>query len=436
MTYRDLEKRIQGTVQRFSNVAASGDSDEVLAIQEWNSVDLAVAILASFRSGRALLLLSPRLSKEQVQPVVDSQDASLISSASLVGRDSSGKALGELSSLNQSESLMLTSGSTGAPKVAGHSASNHVSSAMAANSILKLRSSDRCLWSLPAFHIGGMAILWRAFIAGSSLQIVERGDELAQVFEKAPPTIMSLVPTQLRELVDQKVLSPPSVRTVIVGGAPILPKLLSRALALGYPIRTTFGMTETSSMISLSDVWNEVSIPSPVHAGMVLPRVEIRTSADGRLGVRGDMVFRGYRDPASASIAKQDDWWLTQDRVSFTPEGCLLPESRVDAMIISGGENIDPAEIEHVMNALPGVESTRVVGIPDTRYGSRPVAFVEMSSHMLPSEEWFKTSLASLLAGPSIPNRFYSMPRAKGDLKYSKRELAELAIKLQSSSNE
>ncbi len=420
LTFAELDHLVEQRTDLHSKFESS-----VVPLRSWNTAGLIADIFGALRAARSPFVISPRWPDARYDDLI-----ALVSHEKTPAAQplETTKAV-----VLQGYTLVLTSGSTGSPKIACHTPGNHLSSAIAVNNILKPGAGDRWLWSLPAFHIGGLAILWRSFVAGSTVQLVSRDRSMAQQLLVAPPTLISLVPTQLYDLVNEGLRCPAAVRDVIVGGARLNADLLANAIELGYPIRTTYGMTETSSMISLSNRWNAGSGASGVsgaskivHAGSLLGGVETRTDDEGVLEVRGPIVFRGY----TGSERNPGDWMLTGDTVRATAEGNLEIGERADGMILSGGENIDPHEVAAALSSLEGVTSAVVVGVPHERFGERPVAFVQMSGE-LPAKDWFESELAALLPKYCIPDHFLSLgPVPPEALKPSRAELKENALRI------
>jgi len=420
LTFAELDRLVEQRAALYSTFQPS-----VVPLRSWNTVQLIADIYGALRAGRPPFVISPRWPDARFDEIVTLATQAPAHAEQPVEAKKEDVLLGF--------TLVLTSGSTGSPKIAFHTPENHLSSAIAVNSILEPGVGDRWLWSLPAFHIGGLAILWRSFVAGSAVQLATRDQSIAQQLLSAPPTLISLVPTQLHDLVTEGVRCPAAVRDVVVGGASLNADLLASAIELGYPIRTTYGMTETSSMISLSDRWGSASSASGetserknVHAGILLGGVETRTDDEGVLEVRGPVVFQGY-----AGLERdQEDWMSTGDTVRFTSEGNLEIGERADGMILSGGENIDPNEVAATLSSLEGVVAAVVVGVPHARFGERPVAFVQMSGE-LPTKDWFESELAALLPKFCIPDHFLSLgPIPPEALKHSRAELKENAIRI------
>ncbi|NQV72610.1 AMP-binding protein [bacterium] len=364
--------------------------------------------------------MSPRIPVEVARSLAEEADAHWYSPTTL-NSEILGKAVPPELELNSPATAVLTSGSSGQPTLVVHSIGNHVASARAVQARLLLQPTDVWSLSLPCFHVGGLAILWRCFLHGASVRILSEGQTVEQLLARTPPTILSLVPTQLQDLVSAGLKCPATVRDVIVGGAPISTSLLSAAHSLGYPVRTSYGLTETSSMVCLSDRWNA----SP-HAGTPLPGVEVSLDGQGHLLVKSDSVCIGHLvggifAPNTATPFK------TEDLATISTEGQLTILSRADEVIISGGENISLNEIRIALQGLKGVQECRVVSVAHHRYGQRPVAFVQAGPNTF-DEEAFKQGLAAVLPSISIPDRILPMPRPEPDaLKVTRSQLEQLA---------
>ncbi len=246
---------------------------------------------------------------------------------------------------------LFTSGSTGTPKIAQHTLRNHFLSAQGTQEVLCLDDRTRWQLSLPLFHVGGLAILFRTFLHGGAV-----------VLNHKSTTHLSLVPTQLMRLLQQE--QPlPDYSCILLGGATIPPLLLKQAFERGLPIMTTYGMTEMSSMITVAKQ------PTTVHVGTPLPFREIQLSSSGEILVRGETLFIGYE-----GHPHHEGWFATKDLGRFTDEGHLEMLGRKDRLFISGGENIQPEEIERALCSLPGIVAAYVRSVPDPEFGHRPVA--------------------------------------------------------------
>lgn len=415
-------------------------SGQAIGLQEWNSPELVHTLFAAWRLRCLTLLLNPRLPQNRAEEIVASVEADLISSAR--GRDGTQPA--EPTFLRENDILrpvepsfldpaaaatgMLTSGTTGNPRLIIHSIGNHVASAQSCASRLELGPGSDWLWSLSSFHVGGLAILWRCFLNGAAVRFMPRERSLAEQIQVAPPTIMSVVPTQLGDLVAAGVPCPTRIKDVIVGGAPTSKALLEAALDLGYPVRTTYGMTETSSMVTLSERWEKGSV---LHAGRPLEGVDIELDEQGRITVSAPSVRIGEHVDGSFIPYDAGAGYQTQDRGAFTPDGELQILSRMDDVVITGGENVSLTAIEEAILRLPGVVSCRVVAIAHPRYGERPVAFVTLKNRAELSVEVIdalKSGLAGTLPSFAVPERVLPLPDlVEGALKITRDQLVAIA---------
>lgn len=258
--------------------------------------------------------------------------------------------------LKKPATFLFTSGSSGTPKIACHTLGSHYFSALGALEGLQLTSSSRWHLSLPLFHVSGIGILFRCFLAGACIVL---GNDV----NTRAITHLSQVPTQLYRLLNAPKQFP-ALKCLLLGGAPAPRTLLERAKHL--PVHTTYGMTEMSSLITLS--------------GSILPYREIKIEADQEIHVRGDTLFAGYWDTEEDKIVEERGWFATKDLGRWTTDGSLEILGRKDRQFISGGENIQPEEIERALCALPGIERATVIPLSDPEFGERPAAFIEGTS--------------------------------------------------------
>ena len=416
-SYADLHEAVTGRTREMKALAG-----QRIALQSWNSVDLVATLFAGWRLGCLVIPISPRIPVEVARSVAEEAGAKWVS---LDSKEKSGHSHVEEGQqvptlqLSSPSTAILTSGSSGKPALVVHSIGNHVASARAVQQALTLHAQDEWCLSLPCFHVGGLAILWRCFLNGASVRILSEGQSLEQLLRSAPPTILSVVPTQLLDLVSGGVKCPSRVRDLIVGGAPSSASLLAAAASLGYPVRTSYGLTETSSMVCLSGRGNATS-----HAGTPLPGVEVSLDGEGHLLVKSDAVCIGYLVGGSFTPNKATPF-RTKDLAAVSKEGHVTILSRADEVIISGGENISLNEIQNALLGIEGVEACRVVSVAHVRYGQRPIAFVEAGTF---DDQALKRGLAQVLPTISIPDRILPMPRPEpGALKVTRSQLDRLA---------
>jgi len=290
--------------------------------------------------------------------------------------------------LDDVATLVFTSGSSGTPKAVRLTLSNHLWSATASAFRLGHRADDRFLLCMPLYHVGGLAQVFRACLYGNALVVLPRfkAQTVAQAVEAHRVTMVSLVPTMLHRLLPLwRKRFPASLRCVLMGGAAMPQSLLSDALALGLPIATTYGLTEAASQVATQSPgfvkhkpgsvgralrWSELKVVD--EAGKALPNGHI-----GVILVRGPTVMQRYeRHPAATGEAMQNGWLRTGDLGYLDQDGDLWVVDRRSDVIVSGGENIYPSEIEAVLRGHPGVADVCVVGVPDDEWGQRVAALV------------------------------------------------------------
>lgn len=272
-------------------------------------------------------------------------------------------------------SILWTSGSEGNPRGVCLTWGNFRASAAVAVPRLELRRGDSWYAALSVAHVGGMALVLRAATYGATVYAA-RGfdiDELATLIADHTITHASLVPTMLRRLLARQPDPPPdSLRALLIGGAAVPPTLLREALDRGYPIALTYGLTEATSQVATATP--TLVREKPGCVGSPLDSVEVRTSPIGEIMVRGPTVMRGYVDEADDPT---DDGWLhTGDLGELDADGHLWITGRIAARIVSGGVNVDPLEVEHVLQGHPDVEDAAVFGIADAEWGEMVAAIV------------------------------------------------------------
>jgi len=284
--------------------------------------------------------------------------------------------------------VLFTSGTSGRAKGACLSRANFLASAEAAAERLGAVVAERWLACMPLFHVGGLSILMRSVRFGGPVRLLPRFDaaEVSEVLDAGDIAGVSLVPTMLARLLAHRGgrPAPPGLRVLLLGGAAAAPELLARALAAGYPVCPTYGLTEATS---------QVATAAPPPGGATQPRrmravqgTELRIVSDGleappgtpgEILVRGPTVMQGYlHDAESTARALKGGWLHTGDIGCLDADGGLQVLDRRDDLIVSGGENVYPAEVEAVLMEHPSVGEAGVAGVPDDDLGARVVAWL------------------------------------------------------------
>ncbi len=316
--------------------------------------------------------------------------------------------------------ILPTSGTDGRPRFVVHEWRSLRANAGASNERLGFAAGDRWLATLAWAHVGGLAVPLRAAAAGATVALAGRRFDAASVVRslgELAVTHLSLVPAMLHGLLAAGARPPGTLRAVLLGGAATPPDLAERALSAGWPIALTYGLTEAGSQVT-------TATPAEVRAGdrsagVPLTGVEVRIrppgdagegSADapapGHIEVRGDTLFRGY---VGESARPTGAWFATGDLGRLDEQGRLEVTGRLRDRIVSGGANVDPAQVEAVLAAHPEVGEAAVVGVPDGRWGQVVVAVVAGEDPDLPDRlnPWCRERLS----GPRVPRRWEMLDR-------------------------
>jgi o-succinylbenzoate---CoA ligase len=328
---------------------------------------------------------------------------------------------------DQPATIVFTSGSTGAPKAVLHTFGNHACSALGSNANIALAPGDRWLHSLPLYHVGGLSILFRCLLAGAAIVIPEPGTPLGRAIAEGGATHVSLVSTQLLRLL--KECTPlDGLKAVLLGGGPVPASLLDEALARGLPIHTSYGLTEMASQVTATPP--DASAGELRTSGRVLPHRELSISENAEILVRGETLFAGYVEDGDVDLPLDSaGWFHTKDLGSLDADSYLHVRGRKDNLFISGGQNVQPEEIEAALCRLKSVEEAVVVPVPDPEFGARPIAFVRMSSETGVPED-LREELEPILPRFKIPAAFYGWSGGMEGMKVDRALLQERARQL------
>ncbi|MEJ2050602.1 MAG: o-succinylbenzoate--CoA ligase [Calditrichota bacterium] len=283
--------------------------------------------------------------------------------------------------------LFYTSGTTGQPKGVMLTYQNFLMSAMASALNMGLLPPDNWLACLPLDHIGGFSIVVRSVIYGTTVTLLEQFDTEVVIKNLAERrvTLISLVPTMLERLLSQRKSISHNLRAVLLGGGPADPDLIERSRRSEMPVLRSYGLTETCSQIATTPLQNAGSPPEA--SGRVLPfstlkilndkGVECPPGITGEITVSGPTVMEGYwRNPTATNSTIIQGWLHTGDHGYLDEEDFLYVVSRREDLIVTGGENVSPAEVETVLQQIPGIQEVCVVGIPDAHWGEAVSAAV------------------------------------------------------------
>jgi O-succinylbenzoic acid--CoA ligase len=300
--------------------------------------------------------------------------------------------------------VLPTSGSSGEPRLIDLSLEAMESSARAGAQVVPFGAGDVWLASLAPSHVGGVMILMRARTLGGGVRF---GAQPRAWRDLEGSTHVSLVAAQLARLLEDRAPVPPSLKAVMLGGGPSAQALRDAAIARGVPLYATYGLTETCSQVATGAL--AAGDPATL-AGAPLPGAAITVdAASGEIRVDGPMLARGEfvaRDDGGALVPLARPL-ATRDAGFLDAQGRLHVVGRLDAMFISGGKNIHPEAIERALCELPFVRAACVVGVPDAKWGMRPVAFVDLVSR---PPRALAALLGETLERHLVPDAIYAMP--------------------------
>jgi len=328
--------------------------------------------------------------------------------------------------------LLYTSGTTGRSKGAMISHDNLASNARALVDLWRITADDRLLHALPVFHVHGLYVaLNTAFLAGSEIIWFPRFDAGAMIAAMPHATLMMGVPTFYTRLLGHPALTRETaagMRLFISGSAPLLAETHEAfAARTGHAILERYGMTETGMITS--NPYDGPRVPGSV--GFALPGVAVRItgSQPGVIEVKGRNVFKGYwRMPEKTREEfTGDGYFITGDVGTMDATGRVSIVGRAKDMIISGGFNVYPKEIEDVLDAFPGIGESAVIGVPHPDFGEGVVAVVTASGP-LPSEPEIIAAASERLARFKVPKRIFELPELPRNAmgKVQKAELRKL----------
>ncbi|UQA57371.1 class I adenylate-forming enzyme family protein [Polyangium aurulentum] len=378
ISFAALADRVRRVLRHLSSLGIGPGAR--VALRATCEPSTVVALHALLELGAALVPLHPRLTeKEAALILADAAPHHILSAEDLDPPDKPGPIPHIPADPDAPLAIIYTSGTTGRPKGAVLSRGAFAASAVASEKNLSWREDDRWLVCMPLAHVGGLSILTRCLIARRPIVLVPRFDPISvlRAIERDHATILSAVPTMLRALFDadrEGILS--RLRLVLLGGAGAPASLLEEAAARRVLALTTYGLTEACSQVTCQKLRPAGS--TEPGSGHVLPGFELRivneagqgTATDevGGIQIRGPNLMRGYLANPAAPFT-DDGWFNTGDLGSLDAEGRLFVHARRTDLIVTGGENVYPAEVEAALEALLDVDRAVVFGIPDERWG-------------------------------------------------------------------
>lgn len=403
LSFAELKKQVEVLVGKIDHLNP-GSRVGILATNTLMSYKLSLAIMCS---GRTIVWLNWRLAGEELERQIKDSGLQLCLvenslwrsgmtdpfksySAFLITSADPGELIPVFKS-NWVASIMYTSGTTGKPKGVLQTFGNHFYSAVSSALNLGLSSADKWLCVAPIFHISGFSIIMRGLIYGMTVRLVEkfRAEELERILANETVTIMSVVPFMLKKLIQQQNKTNThynsAFRCMLLGGGTIDRETLEACLQQSIPVVQCYGMTETcSQIVALRSADALLKLGS---VGQPLFSTQLKLSKDGEILLKTPALTPGYLNLPDKLPSKMiDGWYRTGDIGHLDKEGYLYIDGRADEMLISGGENIFPQEVEQVYQRYPQINEVAVVGQNDSVWGQVPVAFVVSDRRLSPTK--------------------------------------------------
>ena len=405
ISWFDLDGLADAWADRF--VAHGVGPGERVAVVEPAGVRFASILHGCLRSGASLVPISPRAPGSEVEQILrDCRPRLLVRDGEVEGQPD--PAAGDPTDA----CLLYTSGTTGPPKGVRLSLGNHVASARACAQGLGATDADRWLLCLGPHHVGGLAILMRSVLCNQPVVTLARF-EVAAVLDAIRadrPTLVSLVPTMLAQLVEAGGLEElRSLRAILVGGASVPADTARTWSSLGLTVCPSYGLTETCSQVAIVPVGRALELAGA--AGVVGSQASIEV-LDDEIVVSGPVVSPGYVNPQLAS-PPSGGRFATGDAGHLDGD-VLTVLGRRDDTIITGGENVHPEQVEGVLRDHPSVGDVAVAGRPDPTWGQLVTAWVVARGVTAADlDAWCRERLAPF----KVPRRWIfveGLPRTEG----------------------
>lgn len=434
LTYADLENKVQSAAEYFYSLGVR--EKKKVAFISSNNIEFVIYLLALWELNSCVIPLNIRLTDDELSELIKFSGANFVIIHKSEKRNLSIKILKIVFPFDLPESkmkkkfpginsddislILFTSGATGKPKGVMHSLNDLQNSADNSQSLFSQTGDDRWLGSLPFYHIGGLSIITRVLRFGSTLVIPNslKNIDLKKAFNDHQPTLVSLVAAQLKRLLDTGWKPGNELKNILLGGGFADEKLIKRALAAGCRISNVYGSTETSAFVTANSGNN--IIKKPLSAGKPLGRNKIFIVDDdlnikddhssGQILVDGNSLFHGYyKDSVTTHRKLKNGKFLTGDIGFIDDEGDLFVEARRTDLIVTGGENVNPMEVENILNKMQKINESCVFALEDTEWGQIVAAAVVVNGQF--NAEEIIRFMKGKIAAYKMPRRIFPLAK-------------------------
>jgi O-succinylbenzoic acid--CoA ligase len=367
-SFSEIASRASAAIDRLGAVGVG--RGQRVALTPRADLDSAVWLFALFELGCPAVLVHPRLTEGECDALIAKSGIDHVIDAPPPEASLSCRAEYQEVPSDRALAVVFTSGTRGVTRGALLSRRAFVASAKAHEANLGWTPDDRWLLSMPPAHIGGLSILTRSLIARRCVVLGPGAFDpvvVSALMARERVTLLSAVPTMLHRLLDLEPRWTPhrELRAVLVGGASFPELLRRRAADRGVPVLATYGCTEACSQVAAQNL-SQVGHPG---SGAALSGVQVRVR-DREIQVRGDVLMDGYvGEDRLTNSWTSDGWFRTGDHGELAADGQIHVHGRLDDMIVTGGENVAPLEVETWLESVPGISSACVFALPDSEWG-------------------------------------------------------------------
>lgn len=448
-TYSDLD-RFTGFFHDIIKDKADSTKWPIAFLSE--SSDLLIfGIAACWKLGIPIIPLSPKSSQKELESTVnelnpalifcDTKNRSRLNGDEVIHMDENfflnaftfdtrNLELPDPNSFDESSifGYFFTSGTTGRSKIVPLKRRQILSAAYSSAQNFKPDPNHFWLLCLPLNHVGGISIIYRSLIYGSAIyRMGHFNEEMVTEFLCENPRFQaaSLVPTMLKRLLDNPLFKTHrDFKAILLGGGPSTQNLLRKSVERGIPIISSYGMTETCAQIFANPMTAPSGMYTPLKSvGKIFPPNEMQIRDDkgkklgrnqlGMIWLKGPQVFDGYfnNDEINQNVFDEGGWFKTGDFGHLNGFGQLFIETRRDDLIITGGENVNPLEIEEAIAKIPSVADVAVIGVPDEEWGQKITAIITLSNGKSPDLAQLRSTLKKDLSDFKLPKELKVVDR-------------------------
>ena len=441
-TYKALNEKVN-TVSKYLNTFGIIAGDRV-GIASDNSINYVISIFALWMMDAVPVPINIKLSASEIKTqlmhlrckivLVDYANRKKIPSKgidrlniNLLDLNLGGASFDYKFNPNKTALILFTSGSSGKPKAVELTFSSLINSAKIGNEFLNQTRDDRWLASLPFYHIGGFSIFFRALMFGTVLIIPPdlKIESLIEEIQSHRPTLTSLVSTQMKQLIDNKIKPNNESRHVLLGGGVISSNLMREALQLGWKVCKVYGSTETSSFVTVLSTDEFTLKPESVGKAIFPNEIfildeeenELPADTEGEIVVKSPALMKVYLyDDETTKQKLRNGLYFTGDIGYKDEDEYLYVVNRRSDLIVSGGENVNPAEVEEAIMKFPKVKEVCAFGIDDVTWGQKIAAAIVPKQNQQFKIDELKDFMKDKIASFKIPKGIYfvdELPRTE-----------------------